>query len=96
MKNKTDLEDRPLALTDVNQVTITNNYDLLGRLIARGYPDGGLETFGYVPQGLMAYTNQLNFASYYGYDAAGRKTAETNANGEVSFTATARRVTCCF
>ena len=32
--------------------------------------------------GPTSYTNQLNLVSRYGYDLAGRKTAETNANLE--------------
>jgi RHS repeat-associated protein len=78
-----DIEDRPIHITDANQVTVTNSYDLLGRLNTRLYPDGGMEEFGYSPRGLVAYTNQLNLTNFYGYDAASRKTAETNANGEI-------------
>src|SRR5207245_1373862 len=52
-------------------------------LIARGYPDGGVETFGYSARGLAAYTNQLGLTNFYAYDEAGRKTAETNANAQV-------------
>ena len=78
-----DIEDRPIYVQDGNQVTVTNTYDLLGRLSTRLYPDGGLERFGYSPRGLTAYTNQLNLTNYYGYDAAGRRTTETNANWEI-------------
>ena len=63
-------------------MTITNTYDVLARVLTRGYPDGGLEKFGYSARGLVAYTNQIGMASAYGYDPAGRKTAETNANLE--------------
>jgi len=34
-------------------------------------------------RGLVAYTNQLNQITYYGYDEAMRKTWETNANNEI-------------
>ena len=78
-----DLENRPLYVQDANGVTITNTYDDLGRLRTRTYPDGGVERFGYSARGLTAYTNQLDKITYYGYDEALRKTAETNANNEV-------------
>ena len=78
-----DIEDRALYVTDANQVTVTNAYDVLGRLATRTYPDGGVEKFGYSARGLIAYTNQLNLATYYGYDAGLRKVAETNADTQV-------------
>ena len=49
----------------------------------RGYPDGGTEKFGYSALGLIAYTNQIGLSNFFAYDAAARKTFETNANGEV-------------
>ncbi len=78
-----DLDDRPIYTTDSRGVTITNTYDALGRLVTRGYPDGGVEKFGYSARGLVAHTNQLGFVSKFAYDQAGRKVAETNANMEV-------------
>ena len=56
---------------------------MLGRLRTRTQPDGGVEKFGYSARGLIAYTNQLNKITYYGYDEAMRKTWETNANSEI-------------
>jgi RHS repeat-associated protein len=56
---------------------------VLGRLSTRGYPDGGVEKFGYSARGMIAYTNQLGFTNFYAYDEAGRKLFETNANWEV-------------
>ena len=77
-----DILDRPQYVTDQNGVTITNTYDALGRLRTRGYPDGGVEKFGYSARGLTAYTNQIGVATYYGYNAAGWKLFETNGNDE--------------
>jgi RHS repeat-associated protein len=78
-----DIKNRLIYVTDANGVTITNTYDDLNRLLTRSYPDGGIEKFGYSPSGLVSYTNQLNFPTFYDYDAAMRKTKETTANGEV-------------
>jgi RHS repeat-associated protein len=78
-----DIDDHPIYVTDANGVTVTNTYDILHRLSTRTYPDGGVERFGYSERGLVAYTNQLNFVTYYGYDEARRKLCETNANNEV-------------
>jgi len=55
----------------------------LGRLRTRTYPDGGAEKFGYSARGLTAYTNQISLTNFYAYDAAGRRTFETNANAEL-------------
>jgi RHS repeat-associated protein len=70
-------------VTDANGVTITNTFDDLGRVLSRGYPDGGVEHFGYSAAGLIAYTNQIGMSNFFAYDAAGRKTFETNANAEL-------------
>jgi YD repeat-containing protein len=78
-----DIEDRLTNSVDANSVSLTMAYDNLGRLVARTFPDGGVEQFGYSAFGLVKYTNQLNFVTSYGYDAAQRKTSETNANSEV-------------
>jgi RHS repeat-associated protein len=74
-----DIEDRMTNSVDRNGVVTTNSYDLLKRVLTCGYPDGGVERFGYSAFGLIAYTNQLTNSTYYAYDAALRKTAETNA-----------------
>ena len=80
-----DILDRTTNSVDADGVTITNTYDSLNRLLTRGYPDGGVEHFGYSPgtAAQTSYTNQLNFPTLFGYDAAGRKIAETNSADEV-------------
>jgi len=78
-----DIEDRPVYVTDANNVTVTNTYDSLGRLRTRGYPDGGVEKFGYSARGLIAYTNQIGLSNFFAYDEGRRKTFETNGNNEL-------------
>src|SRR2546421_9384229 len=75
--------DRPLYVTNSNNVTITNTYDSLSRLLTRGYPDHGVEKFGYSARGLIAYTNQIGMSNYFVLDQAGRRLFETNANAEL-------------
>jgi RHS repeat-associated protein len=74
-----DILNRPTNTINGNSVTITNTFDNLNRLSTRGYPDGGVERFGYSFGTLAAtsYTNQLltNIVNYL-YDALGRKTGE--------------------
>lgn len=77
-----DDEDRPLYTKDANGVTVTNTYDLLGRVLTRGYPDGGVEGFAYSTRGMLAATNQIGFVTEFGLDQVGRKNFETNANNE--------------
>jgi len=77
-----DILDRTTNSVDANGVTITNTYDNLNRVLTRTYPDTGREYFGYSARGLIAHTNQLTNVITYIYDAALRKTSETNANTE--------------
>lgn len=85
-----DKYGRVKSSTDRNNVTTTNGYDFLSRLVARqsfsNSGDGtktGLETFNYGPQGLTNYIDQLAHVTSFVRDLAGRVTAETNANKEV-------------
>jgi RHS repeat-associated protein len=74
-----DALDRATNTTDANSVTITNTFDNLNRLATRGYPDGGVEKFGYTLNiaALTSYTNQLGAnVVNYSYDPLGRKTNE--------------------
>lgn len=78
-----DVEDRPIHVTDINGVTVTNTYDDLNRLRTRIYPDGGVENFGYSARGMVAYTNQIGMTNFFAYDEGKRKVFETNANNEL-------------
>jgi RHS repeat-associated protein len=77
-----DSYDRATTVVDANAVTVTMTYDNLRRPLTRTYPDTGVERFGYSAAGVTAYTNQLGLTNFFTYDAAGRKTWETNANLE--------------
>jgi len=46
-------------------------------------PDGGVEYFGYSARGLIAHTNRIGETNFFTYDAASRKTYETNADDQV-------------
>ena len=82
-----DIHDHVITQTDANNVTVTNAYDVAGRLLVRGTPaNSAREFFGYTfnVSGLTSYTNALTNATWFSYDAYGRKVAETNANQEVN------------
>ena len=74
-----DVLDRVTNAVNANGVKITTSFDSLNRALTRGYPDGGVEQFGYSAFGLSSYTNQLTNVTHYAYDAALRTIAETNA-----------------
>ena len=79
-----DYRDRVTNSVDANGVATVMTYDDESRLLTRIFPDGGIEIFGYSARGLITYTNQLSNETLYAYDEAGRKTAETNANLELT------------
>jgi RHS repeat-associated protein len=82
-----DVRDRQATVTNADNVVVNNTFDPLDRILTRTWPNGATEGFGYSAQGLAFYTNQLKQVTSYGYDAATRKTSETNANTEInSFT----------
>ncbi len=78
-----DALDRTTNAINANAVTITNTFDNLDRLLTCGYPDGGVERYGYTLNiaGVTSYTNQIgsNVVNYT-YDALGRKTVEVHPN----------------
>jgi RHS repeat-associated protein len=73
-----DSLDRVINSVDANAVSINTSYDSLGRLLARTYPDGGGESFGYTQNvsGYTSHTNQNGNVTVCAYDALGRKTCE--------------------
>jgi RHS repeat-associated protein len=77
-----DDEDRATNMINSEGVSTAMTYDNLGRLRTRAQLDG-IESLGYSAAGLVAYTNQIGMTNFYAYDAAGRKTFETNANQEL-------------
>lgn len=79
-----DIRDRETKVTDANNVTVTNAFDALDRILSQTWPDGVAEGYGYSPQGLAFYTNRDQQVTLYGRDAAGRAIAITNANQEVT------------
>lgn len=84
-----DAYDRPSSILDAHGITTVRGYDPLDRLSSEEYGSGVTEQFLWATNvdGLVGYTDQLGHVTRYAYDAAGRKTAETNANlEEIRFT----------
>jgi RHS repeat-associated protein len=79
-----DAVGRPLQITDANNLTATNTFDLLDRLLTRSWSGGGIEGFLWSTNGLVAYTNQDERATLFTRDAASHITGITNANLEVT------------
>jgi len=79
---KYDVLDHPTNIVNASGVSVNQTFDYLGQVISRSFPDNGVERFVYSPRGLVYYTNQLSKLTQYAYDAAGRKTNETNPNNE--------------
>jgi len=81
---KCALLHQPNQITDANNITQTNTFDLLDRITQRSWPGGGVERFVWAVTGLAAYTNQNQRATLYTRDEAGRLLGVTNANLEVN------------
>ena len=82
-----DINDR--VTNFVNQINISFGltYDALWRpLTITNFTGSSAERYGYTFgfYDLTSYTNQLNQATHYVYDAAGRVLSQTNANNEVT------------
>ncbi len=73
-----DILDRATNTVDANGVSVAATYDNLNRLLARSYPDTGVEHWGYTlnVSGATSYTNQIGNVVTYAYDAMSRKTNE--------------------
>ena len=84
------------TITDANGITEGYGFDMLNRLTSRvNHLDGIPEFWVYSTNGLSSYTNYESQIAYYflgvsglaarfGHDAAGRLTAITNENSEVT------------
>src|SRR5205823_2323883 len=79
-----DQKNRLTKSVDASGITNSFTYDILNRALTQVYADGGIDQFAYGPIGLIAYTNQINQFVHFGYDAAGRIVAITNANNGVT------------
>ncbi len=80
-----DALGRVVTATNINNVLVTDSYDILNRLTNRAWTGGGVENWGYASNGLVAYTNQDSQWVHFGRDGAGRMTALTNAVQTESF-----------
>jgi len=75
-----DIDDHVTNSVDHNGVSVDMTYDELGRILTRTYPDTGVEQYHYSVTGLTNHINPEGKATFYGYNEAGWKRFETNAN----------------
>ena len=84
-----DIHDRVVLSIDANGVTVTNLYDVAGRVIASGTPaNGAVTAYAYVQNvpGVTSITNALTNVTWYAYDAYGRTTNEISGSSTVTLT----------
>ena len=79
-----DAMDLPVSVTDARGVTVTNEFDGLGRLTYRYNAFGLVEYNTYSAQGISQHFDALWKPTSYGYDLAGRLAAITDANSVVT------------
>src|SRR5262249_39438625 len=88
-----DAVDRPIEFTDASNVSYTNSFDLVDRILTRFRMDGVGESFGWAANGLLSYTNGLLWytntgplrVTRFGRDGAGRLLSVANPNLETNW-----------
>ena len=79
-----DALDRPWKTRDANSLTVTNSFDALGRILSSVRNETGpADVFTYAAAGLVSHSNAFSI-TWFTNDAAGRRIAERNSNGEVT------------
>ncbi|MEI6211847.1 MAG: hypothetical protein WCR06_09505 [bacterium] len=78
----------PVRNTGKDSLIYRQGYDALGRQVASQAPDGGIASQGYNTAGQVAWsTDAATNGTWFGFDNLGRRTAVTNALGQVTSTA---------
>ena len=88
LQRSVDKYGRVVRIQNRNGVTVTNGYDVLGRVVTRSKGDAftnpsGIQTNSYSARGLTKFVDALGHTNSLGYDVKGRLISETNANGDV-------------
>ncbi|HKW30123.1 MAG TPA: RHS repeat-associated core domain-containing protein [Verrucomicrobiae bacterium] len=73
-----------LTHTDARDLTTSNIWDNLNRLVRTTFPDGTFITNTYSRLDLVQTVDRMGFTNSFGYDSMRRKIAETNAIGAVT------------
>jgi len=76
-----DTGNRVASVTDAAGRVTVMEYDAAGRPLRRNFPDGTIESFTYTPAGLLASATNAAGTVQYTYDANGRLSKVTNADG---------------
>lgn len=80
-----DFKGRKVLETSPSGLVVSNTYDAIGRRIQRTYSsDSTFETWGYVYDGLSAYTNRMGYVITNAYDAEGNLASVTDARGNTT------------